>query len=428
MSAAASRRWVTRVIASSIGSLGLPLCAQAAPLELVLKLDISSGYESNPFQQPEEAAPASGAASSAAATPRATRRHAQTAEGAVVVPLASDDSRLALSGRIGRQRFDPISELDHQQTEVDGRLQWRFGPLLQAALRQTASRLPYAFQDGSYLKLDMTERHSRSAELTLQPTPALSLPLSVQQQSLRHDDRATHGVLDRKEQQASLALRWRSPTRSELQLGYMMVEADFPRRTPEQIAALDSGWTERQVFASADWQYSVKTRLSGRIAQVRREHPARTERNTQLVSRTLRLTHQPSPMSRLELELWRQPKDTEDPSTLTSLSRGFRLSAAWQPSDFARMALAYGDERQRYDPALGSAATGATLGRTRSLGWRLQYQLSRDLSAQMELGRERQSRSTFSSDITQSVLRLSLSYSFENLAGGLQRSGLGAWP
>lgn len=404
----------------ALSSLGLwATTALAAPADLVLKLDTHWGRDNNPYRFPQDAPvpPVLGSPE------RGSGGAQQVLEAVAHVPLLSEQTRLVLSTKLANFQYSDRPELDHHEGEGDVRLQWRMGPLWQAELQHDRSRSPYPFQDGSYLRLDTVRVERSAATLVFEPSPQWAVPASVQRLSRRHEDLRVHGVLDRQEEAAQVALRYTSPTGSQALLGYKTTHTQFPSRTPEQLAVLDGRWQEQHLFADVEWYASLQTRLGARVGRLHRRYETLSDRDFSKFTTELRLTHFYSPKLRIDLDAWNLPKETNDIATLYSQSRGLRGSFGWQVDDKFRVSMKFIDETQHYIGARGSPIESNASLSTRSLGGRIQYSITRELKTYVDVFRERQVRSNLASDITQTIVRVGLSYTFENIEGAQKRTG-----
>lgn len=392
-----------------------------ATADLSLKLETTLGHNSNLFRDD--------ATSSPAASPRnpvgtSTRTH--SLDLGVGIPLVSEDTKLVLSTRLGTAHFGSASDINHQTMDNQARLTWRYSDLVRGELAVGQSQTPYPFDD-TYPKLDEITRRWHMGGVTLQITPDLSIPLLVGSETAGYQDRDVHGRLDVERQHAQAGLLYKSPTGSTVQVGLARSRYTYPQRltTPEgQIA-----FTERNtdLFADMVWNISPLTQMGGRVASRQRKDNLDLQGTSRSTVYRLWASHSISPMWRVDAQWWHQPIEVTDPAVASSSLQGSAMGVSWTPSHKLTTVLQYQRDRQS-DTLLPGRSAGDPLNpRTQRTQLRVQYQLDSGLNLFAEAAREQRTRRN-TDQAHQSVFRLGVDYTYENLTGAAARNVRPSWP
>ena len=398
----------------------LPLQA-AAMTELMLQLDSSLHYDSNPlhFPQDTDVQPQLGRDKKSATV------LSNDVRGALVYPLDSPQTRLILTGQLGRRDYDqPLNDLDDTEFAYRAALQWQAGKLWRGEVSHARQQQLFGYFDGSITQRTMVRQNADSATVALRMTPDLELPLTVKRQTTVYDSPVETRFNDVENSQ-DLGLRFLTTTQSSFRVGVMRTAVNFPDRDAATTAVLDSRYVDEQLYLESDWQYSVKTRFSGRIAALRRQYETLQTKNFNALNMELRAVQDYSPKTRLTAEVWSRPIGLTDPTILYIIASGAQLSARWQVTPKSRVSVFALDERQSYNYALQSAGASSSVYNRVRTGAGYVYALSRDLRLYTDAYAERLDRGVAGPPINQLYLRAGVEYTMENSDGLAQRVGFG---
>ncbi|MEY2954243.1 MAG: hypothetical protein RLZZ401_2330, partial [Pseudomonadota bacterium] len=328
-----------------------PAAVVAGPTELVLQLDTSLRLDSNPLRFVDDA-------NVQASLGTAQKNDAITAvdlRAGLIHPFDSPETRLLMTGFLGRRDYHALNQLDNTENALRAAFQWRLGELWRGELLRSSERQLYRYVDGSFTQRAMTRSETSRAELALRVTPELEIPLSAGIQTSRYDN-LTLQTYDRDERSLDLGARWRAATLSTLRAGYRSVQTTFVNRTAAQVATLDSAFRDSEAYASGEWQYSVLSRVSGRLGYLRRAYQTLDTRNFSVVTTEVQASYDYSPLTRFTAEIWNRPFGTTDLSSLYAIVTGVQLGVRWYATPKTRVNLLVTDELQRYKlTAVGAA-------------------------------------------------------------------------
>ena len=341
---------------------------------------------------------------------------------AMRMPLPSDRSFLAIGAAASRQHYDVLNQLDHTQRQLDAQYQWEYGQVLRGRVRHRYDERLYNYYGGFFTEPETPRATQDVVEVALRITPDLDLPVTYTRGTVRFDDAGLAQRYNQEDRGLQLALSYTSGRRSTFRAGVRQTEVNFPNRTATDVANIDSGYTDREVFADVAWRYSENTVLSGRIGTLDRSFASLANRNTQLVSLSAAVDWRYSPKTQLSLRAFRQPQSNAQADLrLYVISSGLETRLAYDMTAKTRISLNGSYEQQKYQSYSNIQAT-STGGNDRvtRLGAQLEYRPTQRVLVRGELARERYEPDPAVSTVgefTRKSLRLGMSYTFENLQG-----------
>ena len=400
----------------AVCALAMAHTTSGATTDIFLRLETQFGRNSNLFRH-------DGGGSTGEALPvtepvsTSTRTHALTL--AAGIPLASDSTRLTLTTSLAHQSYGERSELNHQPSEHTAHLPWRFTDMVSGELALGRTRTAYQFED-TYTRLDTVSRNWAMAAINLKVSPSYEIPVQLATQDVIHQDQGTHGALDTTQRRATSGLMYRSPTGSTAMVGMASTRTQFPGRRQSEASAF-SGEDDTDTFADVFWVYSSKTQLGLRIATRKRHFDNASGVATRFNLYRLSLAHALGTFTRVDAQVWHQPVVTTDTAFPTGIAKGARVGIVYTPNPIWNFNLQMQKDSQQ-DLEFGSQPGRVPVNpRTSTVSLRAQYALARGFSVFVDAAHERRVRRD--TDVSkQTVLRVGLNYSFENLPGAEQRA------
>ena len=396
------------------------LAAPANAAELALQLDTGMRMDSNPFRFTDTA----DVQTAVGTSKKSDSITSMDARGALIVPLDSPETRLVLAGQIGHQDYKQFSQLDNINGTYRAALQWRLGNLWRGELLHSGESQLYRYLDGGLTQKVITNAGTTTAEVALRMTPDIEFPMSISRQTVRYENNALQAY-DKNDRVIDAGGRWRTGTQSTVRAGYRSTLAQYQNRTAAQIATLDNEYSDRELYLSSDWQYSVMSRLTGRLGYLQRSYQSLTARNFSVLTVEMQAVYDHSPLTRITAEIWNRPYGSTDPSALYTISTGAQIGVRWFATPSTRLSVAATEELQSYKSSgIGLSANNPQVKRTR-LGGGIVYAYTRDFRIYAEGFREQMDRGALGSAIHQNSLRVGLEYTYENLTGVALRNSLG---
>jgi len=411
-----ARRMCFIVVAIAAPLVTLTTEARATS-ELVLQMESSWRYDSNPFRLTENANVQAilGTGSKADAV------QANDLRVEFVQPLDSPETRLVFAAQLGHRSYQQLP-LDNTEYAARVAFEWRLGYLWAGKLLHAKELQLYDYQNGNLTTRDMLHRTTSSADLVLQVSPTIQIPLAIKVQRSNYDTLA-NSVFDSHDRGVDLGVRSLFGGGSTITFGLSSTEVSFPQRTGVLLGSLDSRYEDDEIYLASDWQYSALTRFSTRIAEMRRRYATLNSRDFSAITTELKLLHNYSPKTIFGISFWSRPYGLTDSAVLYTMNTGILLNASWRLSEKTILTAYSRNELQRYqyvDPAQGPLSTEFD---QRRLGGSIGYAASRDFQLYAAGFRDQMTQGNSSVRISQNTLRVGLEYTFENVSGLAQRAG-----
>ncbi|MFZ6871297.1 hypothetical protein ACO0LF_04420 [Undibacterium sp. Di27W] len=405
----------------------------ADTVELVLQLETSLTSDSNPFRFYEQTSKAD-QPDQTEASPTQQFRNRDSVTGTdlragAIIPILSERTRLILTGSLGNRHYKNYKDLDHHLTAADATLEWAAGQIVNGHVSVGKEDRLFQYINGSLTEKDVSHQKRAAADLNFKLTDEWSLNVKVDRAGLNYD-LPLNQLYNFDERGRQLSGRYYSPTGSGVEIGSRLSETSFPDRNAQDIADLDKAYKESEVFLDAEWRYSSKSVTSAHLGIIKRQYDVLTERNTNLSNILWRGTYHYSPKLRLDLQLWDRPFTIVDRTVVYVLSKAMRFDAQWKYSEKSQMN--FSTLLQNSDnvlvPRLASVTDGAP-GTSRKerlmrIGLGGAYEFERGFRLVLDSFYEKVQRESDGVNLKQSVVKLGLEYTYENLPGSNSRMGL----
>ena len=413
-------KWSVKTLAIVIGALLGINGANAGVNELVLQLDTSMRQDSNPLRLGSDLNPQTTLGS----PKRSDAIGAIEVRAGLIHTFDSPDTRLLLSGSLGQTDYRTLNQFDNTTEAYSGKFEWRLSELWRGKLSSSEEQSQYIPYDGSFAQKAALNNSTHGAEVSLRITPDLELPVGIIRTRQTYDNVGLQSS-NRTSNAIEAGLQIRSATFSSARISVRTTKTNFDQRNIDQIAVLDTGFRDNEIYANGEWQYSIKTRFSGRLGALQRSYQTLSARNFSVLNTELRADYDHSPLTRFSAEVWNRPFGSTDQNTLYSIVTGAGLSALWRASPKTGIRVSIAEDIFRNKPSvLGAALVNAEIQRTR-ISARATHAFTRELLFYVDGFTERLNRGPTLSSISQTSLKLGFEYTFENLTGVAQRLSMG---
>ena len=390
-----------------------------AMTELLLQLDTSQRFDSNPLRFTKNA----DITNTEGVIKKDDSILAADIRAAVIHRLDSPETRIVFIGQLGRRDYSQLSQLDNTEYNYRTAFEWRYGHLWTGLISFGKEQQLYNYLDGSLTSREMTHANNINGELNFQVSPDIEIPFALRKRQVTYDN-PTNWLFDSQENIADVGVRYKSTSRSTVRSGIRSNEVTFPRRTEQQSELLDTRYRDNEFYIDSEWQYSILTRFSGRISALNRNYARLLEKDFSALTTEIKVNHEYSPKTNINIEIWNRPYGTTDRITLYTLTTGLQGAVSWRATPKTRLTFQVNKEIQRYQSVeLAPTQSNPKLNRTR-WGGGLVYSIERDVRVYFDFLRDRLDRGSLGAPIDQNTVKLGIEYSFENSQGMAQRTGL----
>lgn len=405
--------------------LGLASLHADAANELVLQMETSLSMDTNPFRfydgqldQQQNVIPH-----------QTDTVNSVDLRAGMIIPVASEQTRLILTGSLGNRHYKDYRQLDHQEAAGDAVFEWQRGKLFSGRLSAGRDQHLFQYINGSLTQKDLAHDKRAGADLSLHLTEDVSIISQLYRSDLNYD-LDVNQLYNFSEKGKQISVRYTSPTASNIEIGARNASTDFPDRTAQQISDLGQQYQETEAFLNAEWFYSVKTATSAHLGYIRRRYENLAERDTGLFNMIWRATYHYSPEMRLDLQLYDRPINIVDPTILYVVTKGVRADVSWKWSEKTRFNVSglWQNSDQQLIPRIAALNNlSSQKEKMQRLGFGASYQLERGFRLFMDSFIEKTDAETIRQTLRQTIVKIGLEYTFENLPGSASKLGLGRY-
>ncbi|MBB3211094.1 hypothetical protein FHW67_000329 [Herbaspirillum sp. Sphag1AN] len=415
-----------------------------ASAEYSLQTGVSWYRFSNPFQYPD-----------GVSSPLNTNGSAWSDDlrGALFLPLPTERSSLQVTGMVSQMRYnapynnytDQLStsgsyNLDRPIKQIEATYNWEFSDLLRGSVTHRIDDRLFSYLGGEIVpnidsvppnvsNVEPEYPHIRedTVEVAYRVNNHLDLPLTWVEQTLSYTLPGRAELLNMNSNALQAAVRYNASTNSNFQFGVRRNKVNFPGRTASDISQYDSGYTDTEYFSDIDWLVTSDTLLKVHFGRVSRQFDTLTANNSTLPSTEVGMIWNFSPKTTFITRLWHHPQPNDEADNfLYVMSRGTETIATWQPTPKTRLSATASvelDSTQGFPGSnAGNVLTNGT-DRTKRLSLRYDYNMTRNLNLRIDATREvTDTNPGTPATYHGNMLRISLSYSFDNLGGTVDRT------
>ena len=341
----------------------------------------------------------------------------------VLIPLASDQTRLILTGSLGTERYKDYSQLNHREGGGDATLDVSVADNLLLQAHSGAGKKLFQYINGSLTDRDLVTSRQTDLNAYWKLMNDFQFNAGLYRNQTNYE-LAVNQLYNNHEKGGQFFLRYTSPTGSSVQAGIRQGEAQYTDRDLQQIADLDQGYKERELAADIEWLYSTKTIFSGHLGKIRREYHFDDSRDTYLTNVVLRGTYHFSPSLRFDLQVFNRPYSLIDPAIQYVTATGQRLDLSWTYSPKWKMNLSYlhqNSEQQLIDRIIRARGYSTRNEKLQRFGAGAVWQFDPRWRVMLDGIAERSNRDEDGLRQSQRIISLALEYTFENQTGSADK-------
>ena len=346
----------------------------------------------------------------------------------VIVPLASDQTRLILTGSLGGEHFKDYSQLNHRESAADASLEVSVLNNLFIQAHTGYAKKLFQYLNGSITDRDLVKSQQNNLNAGWKINNDWQFNTGVFRNQTSYE-LAVNQLYNNHENGGQFFVRYQAPTGSSVQAGLRRSSTDYTDRTDQQFKDLDRGFKENELAADIDWAYSVKTAIGAHVGKIRREYDLDGGRNTYLTNIVLRGTYFFTPALRFDLQLYDRPYSLIDPAIQYVTATGQRLDLGWTYSPKWKMNASYlhqNSEQHLIDRVAGVLGYGSRHESLQRFGLGATWQFDQRWKLVADGYTERAKRDD---GLKQSnrIFSLAMQYSFENQTGATEKLRLGRY-
>jgi len=266
---------------------------------------------------------------------------------------------IVLAAAINDNRFNRYDTLSYQGRDLQARWNWQLGNHLSGDLGYTnkLSIDSFAYQqslisNGLVSNLRTEERRFFDGNWLFHPSWQVGMGASKSKLSYPE---ISQRPLNREDDAWETTLQYLNSASNKVGVKLRVTKGNYP----DHAVNFDNGYHQREVLATADWNYSEHSRLQGQAGKVQRKHDYLSGRDYSDITARGTYSWLPTAKVRLNTSAWREVTAYDDLTASYNLNRGMSLESIWAPTSKITVSARIQHEKHAFlgDPGLLVPAT-----------------------------------------------------------------------
>lgn len=258
---------------------------------------------------------------------------------------------ILLTAAVNENRFDRYSVLNYQGRELRGAWNWQLDNHLSGDAGYANSQAIGSFADQQTLVRNLRTQERSFFDGAWSFHPSWQVGVGASKNKLGFPG-SVLSIFDRTDDVWETSLQYSSSAGNKLGIKLRETNGNYPNQTVDFINLFDTGYRQREILATINWNDGGHSRFQGQAGTVRRRHDHFSSRDYDDV--TARGTYGWLPTGHISLNVsaWREIWAYDDLATSYSRNRGIGLEPRWTP--YSTLAVSGRILRERRD-FLGNA-------------------------------------------------------------------------
>jgi exopolysaccharide biosynthesis operon protein EpsL len=238
---------------------------------------------------------------------------------------------ILLTAAINDNRLDRYSMLNYQGRDLQGRWNWQLDNHISGDLGCTYNLTIGSFANEQALvsNLISRERCFYDGQWLFHPSWQAGIGASKSKLSFQN---IIQRVLNSENDVWETTLQYLSSANTKVGVKLRETNGHYPNQPLDFVSMIDNGYHQREILATADWNYSGHSLLHGQAGQVQRQDDHFSIRDYNGITARGTYTWLPTNKVRLGVSAWREISAWDDLTTSYSLNRGMGLEPSWTPT------------------------------------------------------------------------------------------------
>jgi exopolysaccharide biosynthesis operon protein EpsL len=239
--------------------------------------------------------------------------------------------QILLTAAINDTRFARYSILNYRGRDLQGRWNWQLDNHISGDLGCTDNLTIGSFANQQVLvsNLRSQERCFYDGQWLFHPSWQVGIGSSKSKISFSD---IIQRILNSENDVWETTLQYLSSASTKVGVKLRETNGHYPNQAVDFISMLDNGYHQREILATADWNYSGHSLLHGQAGQVQRKNDHFSIRDYNGINARGTYTWLPTDKVRLGVSAWREIWAWDDLTTSYSLNRGMSMDPSWTPT------------------------------------------------------------------------------------------------
>lgn len=238
--------------------------------------------------------------------------------------------QILLTAAVNDNRFNRYSMLNYHGRDLRGLWNWQLADHLSGGLGYTNNLAlgSFAYQQAPVSNLRIQERSFFDGLWSFHPSWQVGAGAS--KSKLTFPD-ITQRILDRDDDVWETSLQYLSSANNKVGIKLRETNGHYPNQAVDFVNMLDSGYQQREVLATIDWNDSGHNRLQGQAGTVKLKHDHFSSRDFNDINARGTYSWFPTGTIRLNVSAWHEVAGYDDLTTSYSRNLGISLEPRWMP-------------------------------------------------------------------------------------------------
>jgi exopolysaccharide biosynthesis operon protein EpsL len=239
--------------------------------------------------------------------------------------------QILLTAAINDNRFDRYSILNYQGRDLQGRWNWQLDNHISGDLGCTDNLAIGSFANQQALVSNQISRERCFYDGQWLFHPSWQVGIGASKSKLSFSN-ISQSVLNSENDVWETTLQYLSSANTKVGVKLRETNGHYPNQSLDFVSMIDNGYHQREILATADWNYSGHSLLQGQAGTVQRQDDHFSIRDYNGITARGTYTWLPTDKVRLGVSAWREITAYDDLTTSYSLNRGMSMDPSWTPT------------------------------------------------------------------------------------------------
>lgn len=239
--------------------------------------------------------------------------------------------QILLTAAINDTRFDRYSMLNYRGRDLQGRWNWQLDNHISGDFGCTDNLTIGSFENQQVLVSNQRTQERCFYDGQWLFHPSWQVGIGASKSKISFSD-IIQRILNSENDVWETTLQYLSSASTKVGVKLRETNGHYPNQAVDFISMLDNGYHQREILATADWNYSGHSMLHGQAGQVQRKNDHFSIRDYNGITARGTYTWLPTDKVRLGVSAWREITAYDDLTTSYSLNRGMSLEPSWMPT------------------------------------------------------------------------------------------------
>ena len=255
--------------------------------------------------------------------------------------------QILVKAELNQNWFDAYDELDYLGHDLSGQWLWEWGQNWTGDIGYSNKKSLGSFSQINRLIKNLQTDQAYYANGAYQISSRWFLYGGISRNDLKFSG-ATRKIGNLREDRVETGVRYISPTNNMLGVKIMLTDGLYPNSDFTDASLIDNAYVRDDYHLEWVWNYSIKTRLDGRIGYTQQEYDRLNVRNFSAVTSRANAYWEVSEKTDVLLSGWREIAQANNLTSSFVLSQGVRLIPSWSVTPKARLSLFLTYEKQDF--------------------------------------------------------------------------------